>query len=61
MKVFTLSNPKGDVYSDLPEMGLYPAAQNMTMRNKNANLKVSFIYDVQPFDIDKETGCIQEI
>lgn len=42
MRVYTSANPKGDVYHDLPEVGLYPAIQNMSMRSKNAQLKVLF-------------------
>lgn len=61
LKVYTASNPKGEIYSDLPEMGLYPAAQNMTMRNKNTALKVVFCYDLAPFECDPDTGCIREV
>ena len=46
LRVYTLSNLKGEVYSDLPDSGLYPAVQNMTMRCKNAMLKFAFTFDL---------------
>ena len=61
LKVYTQSNPKGEVYSEIPELGLYPAAQNMTMRSKNATLRISFAFDLLPFDINQETGCIKDL
>ena len=45
LRVFTQSNPKGEVYTDLPEGELYPAAQNMTMRSLSTCLKVAFVFD----------------
>ena len=55
MKVYTQNNMKGDVYHDLPDVGLYPAIQNMSMRNKNSILKVHFDFDQPPFEIDPAT------
>ena len=59
--MFTHPNSKGDIITDLPETGLYPAAQNMTMKSKNAYLRVSFAFDQSPFEIDQDTGCIKEL
>ena len=61
LKVYTHSNPKGEIYPDLPDIALLPAAQNMTMRSKNASLRISFQFDHPPFEFIPENGCIKEI
>lgn len=61
MKVYTSTNLKGDTYHDLPDAGLFPAIQNMSMRNKNASLRTSFSFDLPPFELDNETLCIKDL
>ncbi|CDW73680.1 isoform a [Stylonychia lemnae] len=61
LKVYTHSNPKGEIYPDIPELGLFPSAQNMTMRSKNATLRVSFAFDLPAFEFNNETGCIKDL
>lgn len=63
LKVYTQSNPKGEVYSDIPElgMGIFPAAQNMTMRCKNATLRINFTFDLPPFEFNQDSGCIKDL
>jgi hypothetical protein len=61
LKVYSLSNLKGDVFSELPDSSLYPSAQNMTMRNKNVTLRLAFTFDLPPFEFSPETGCIKDL
>lgn len=61
LKVYTSSNPKGEMYTDLPDFQIFAAAQNMTMRSMNATLKVLFTFDLPPFEFTEGTGCIKDI